>query len=311
MYREINEEIYELKERLRAKEKLDSLRELTIEELEKKKRNGEDLRNILKKEEKDVTKLEGMSVSSIFLTMIGKKDDQLYKEREEYLAARIRYEECLKDIAELEVQVEYCDNELESFLGVKREYEKVMKEKETLILKEDSDESRKLRDYQDKLNELKLDTKEIKEAINAGEKANISLLVMKEYLDKAKSWGLWDMMGGGLISNIAKHSAIDDANRAGQDAGQSLKVFKKELSDVNKFTDVEVNMSSFTKFADFFFDGFFVDWFVQSKINDSLSNVYNTKSRIDSIISDLNENLSQIYKEQRLLESEIKKLLER
>ena len=83
------------------------------------------------------------------------------------------------------------------------------------------------------------------------------------------------------------------------------------MSDVNQFTDFKIDISSFTKFADFFFDGFFVDWFVQSKINNSLSNVNNTYERIDSIVSELNRDLSKIIQEQKTLEVQIKDLLER
>ena len=73
MYREINEDIYDLRERLRTKEKLESLRSMAMEELRKKKQSLKELRNILQKEEKDVLKLEGMSLSSFFLNIIGKK----------------------------------------------------------------------------------------------------------------------------------------------------------------------------------------------------------------------------------------------
>ena len=309
MYFEIDQKIYELKEKLRIKEKLQSLRNINMEELEKEKFNLKKLDNILKKEEKDVTKLEGMSISSLFLDIMGKKEDKLDKEKEEYLVAKMKYEECLVNIKEIEEQVEYCNKKLGELYGVNNEYERLIREKERLILKEDSQESRLLRDYQDRIDKLKLEQKELNEAIDAGTVSISSLSVMKDYLEKAKSWGVWDMMGGGLISNMAKHSAIDDANRSGQAATKSLKKFKKELLDVETFTDMELNISSFTKFADFFFDGFFVDWFVQSKINDSLSNISSTEVTVNSIISDLSRKLKQVENEETGLNLEIKRIL--
>lgn len=311
MYSEINEKIYGLKKELRRKEKLESLLQMNMEELKKKRVNLIKLGNILKKEEKDVTKLEKNGISSIFLDMLGKKEDKLDKERQEFLLAKIKYEECLEDIKELEEQKEYCNKELDGLRGVQTEYENLIKEKQKLILEEDSQESRLLRDYQDRHDNLKLEEKELKEAIDAGKNSISSLSVMKDHLGRAKSWGTWDMLGGGLISNIAKHSAIDDANHSGQKATQSLKLFKKELADVDRFTDMEVNMSSFTKFADFFFDGFFVDWFVQSKINDSLSNVRSIEESVNSILSDLNRRLRQLDNDQNRLDQEIKRILER
>jgi hypothetical protein len=311
MYTEINEKIYKLKEQLRTKEKLDSLCLMNMEELDRKRFNLQVLGDMLKKEEKDVTKLEGTSISSIFLDMIGKKEDKLDKEREEYLVAKIKYEECLKDIEKLEKEIIWCNNEVKDYIGVKEEYDGLLREKENLILSGSGEEGRKLRENQDRLSEINLQQKEIREAIDAGKRANNSLLDMKENLSSAKSWGVWDMMGGGLISNIAKHSAIDKASISGKNVEHYLKIFKKELSDVNQFTDFKIDISSFTKFADFFFDGFFVDWFVQSKINNSLSNVNNVYERIDIIISELNRDLDKIVQEQKIVEREIKELLER
>ena len=311
MYNDINEKIFKLKEQLRTKEKLDSLLRMNREELDKKKLNLQKLKEILKKEEKDVTKLEGMSISSMLLDMIGKKEDKLDKEREEYLVAKIKYEECLKDIEKLEKEIIWCNNELKDYIGVKEEYDRLLREKEDLILSGNSDEGRKLRENQERLSELILQEKEVKEAIDAGKRANNALLDMKDNLSSAKSWGVWDMMGGGLISNMAKHSAIDNASSSGKNAEHCLKAFKKELSDVNQFTDLKIDITSFTKFADFFFDGFFVDWFVQSKINNSLSNVNNVHERIDIVISELNRDLNKIVQEQKIVEREIKDLLER
>lgn len=311
MYSEINKKIYKLKEELRTKEKLESLNLMNKEELDKARIKLGELEQIIKKEEKDVTKLEGISISSILLDILGKREDRLDKERDEYFVAKIKYEECLKEIKEHKKGINWCDEELQDYFGVKEEYDRLLKEKENLILSEDNEEGRRLRENQDRLSELNLQQKEIKEAIDAGKRANNALLDMKDNLGSAKSWGVWDMMGGGLLSNMAKHSAIDKASNSGKNAEHYLRSFKKELSDVNQFTDLQINITSFTKIADFFFDGFFVDWFVQSKINNSLSNVNNTYERIDRIISELNRDLNKMREEQEIIEIKIKNLLER
>lgn len=310
MYREINEEIYDLKERLRSKEKLESLKAMAMEELKKKKQSLEVLKDILKKEEKDVLKLEKMSLSSFFFNLTGKKEDKLDKERKEYLGAKMQYDECVLAIRELEDEIEKCNKELMNYSEVKNEYEEAIKKKQEMLINEDTDMGRKLRSSLDKLNELKLDIKEVKEAINAGENASNALLDMKTPLESAKGWGVWDMLGGGFFTDLMKHSKIDDANRFSYDVQHYLRIFQKELRDVNEFTDIEVNIGSFAKFADFFFDGLFADWFVQSKINESISNVNNAYNRVESIVSDLNRNLIAMEREKKSLESEINKLLE-
>lgn len=310
MYTEINNRIYDLREKLRIKEKLDSLKKMAEEELDKKKNQALELEKQLKKEEKDVVKLEGTSFSSIFLALIGKKDEKLDKEREEFLEAELRHEECIQSIIELEKELKEINNELSQYKGIRNDYKKLLKEKENLLLNDNSTKGKNLREKLDQINELKLEIKELKEAINAGNRAKSSLGDMRSELDKAKGWGVWDMLGGGLISNIAKHSAIDSANTIAHQAQYHLKSFQKELSDVNEYTDVSVDISGFTTFADFFFDGFFVDWFVQSKINNSYDKVDRTYNIIGSIVNNLENNLHSINGQLSTLNNEVKDLLE-
>lgn len=310
MYREINEEIYDLKERLRSKEKLATLRTMAIEELRNRREDLEELGKILEKEEKDVLKLEGTSLSSFFFNLIGKKEDKLDKERKEYLSAKMRYDECILAVRELENEVRKYDEDLMKYSGISEEYQQAIRQKQEMLINEDTDNGRKLRDLLDWINELKLDIKEVREAIDAGENASDALLEMKKPLNSAKNWGIWDMLGGDFFSDIMKHSKINDANRLSYDVQHHLRIFQKELADVNRFTDIKVNIGAFAKFADFFFDGLFADWFVQSRINESISNVEDAHTRVKGILSDLNRNLAAMEDEKQRLELEVNKLLE-
>ncbi len=310
MYREINEEIYDLKERLRSKEKLATLRTMAIEELRNRREDLEELGKILEKEEKDVLKLEGTSLSSFFFNLIGKKEDKLDKERKEYLSAKMRYDECILAVRELENEVRKYDEDLMKYSGISEEYQQAIRQKQEILINEDTDNGRKLRDLLDWINELKLDIKEVREAIDAGENASDALLEMKKPLNSAKNWGIWDMLGGDFFSDIMKHSKINDANRLSYDVQHHLRIFQKELADVNRFTDIKVNIGAFAKFADFFFDGLFADWFVQSRINESISNVEDAHTRVKGILSDLNRNLAAMEDEKQRLELEVNKLLE-
>lgn len=310
MYRKINQEIYQLKEKLRNKEKLESLRDMGIKELNRNEERLKTLEENLKKEEKDVLKLEGMSLSSFFFNVIGKKEDKLDKERREYLAAKLQFDELALSIKELNYLIKEYDEELLSYVGVEEKYKDLLEKKQNTLTSEDTESSRVLRELLDKLDELKLDIKEVKEAIAAGRKASKSLTEMKQPLESAQGWGVWDILGGGFFSDLIKHSKIDDANKISYYAQQDLSRFRKELSDVNEFTDIKVNIGSFAAFADFFFDGLFADWFVQSKINESLSNVRNAINNVENILQDLDSNLLVMERQEESLKLEINKILE-
>ena len=129
--------------------------------------------------------------------------------------------------------------------------------------------------------------KEIKEAVTAGSRALSTVKSILSSLDSAEGWGTWDMFGGGLVSDLAKHSHLDEAQSKVLKLQGELRRFKTELADVTLQADMQVNVDGFLRFADYFFDGLFADWAVMSKIKKSQSSVTNTKSQIESVLSKL------------------------
>ena len=122
--------------------------------------------------------------------------------------------------------------------------------------------------------------KEKREAIEAGQRALSSLRTAKENLNSAKNWGLVDMFGGGFFSTMLKHSKMDQAK-------YDLRNFSKELNDVNMACDLHIDTGDFLSFADYFFDGFVVDWMVQDRINTAKRQVEEAIRRTESIVNQL------------------------
>ncbi|MCI8535210.1 MAG: hypothetical protein HFG68_06505 [Hungatella sp.] len=133
----------------------------------------------------------------------------------------------------------------------------------------------------------KIRRQEIDEAIRAGDKALISLRLAQEKLSSAKNWGILDILGGGLITNMVKHSKINDASSYLREAKDSLRVFQRELKDIPDFTALEIDIGSFLSFADFFFDGFIADYMVQTKISDAKDKINEAIIRVESLLREL------------------------
>lgn len=131
--------------------------------------------------------------------------------------------------------------------------------------------------------------KEKREAIEAGNRALCSLREAQKNLQSAKNWGIWDMLGGGFISTMAKHSKMDRAKQNMEQAKYDLKKFSKELDDVNMNYHLELQTGDFLSFADWFFDGFFVDWMVQDRINQASDQVSNAIYRVENILRQLQD----------------------
>ena len=110
-------------------------------------------------------------------------------------------------------------------------------------------------------------TREVREAREAGVRALNSLRMAQGQLQKARNWGFVDILGGGLISSLIKHSRISEAQDCIRQAPCDLDTFRKELADV-RIPDLEIG--GFLTFADFFFDGFLADFMVQGKIHQAI-----------------------------------------
>lgn len=129
--------------------------------------------------------------------------------------------------------------------------------------------------------------KEKREAIEAGERALSSLRKAKAELNSARNWGIYDILGGDLISTAIKHSKMSNASSLIEDAQWQLKNFSKELRDVSNITGTDVGLGDFAVFADYFFDGMLADFYVQSKINNARNQVDSAIHRVETILTKL------------------------
>lgn len=129
--------------------------------------------------------------------------------------------------------------------------------------------------------------KEIQEAIQAANHALACLSQADAYLQSAKNWGLFDMLGGGALTTFFKHSKMDDARHEMERAKRALQGFRKELADVDQRLHLSLEIGDFLTFADYFFDGLIADWLVQSKIQDAKAQVENAIIQVRQIREDL------------------------
>jgi hypothetical protein len=128
---------------------------------------------------------------------------------------------------------------------------------------------------------------EIREAIEAGERALMSLRDARESLGSARNWGLLDLLGGRSISGLVKHVKIDSARQSLNRAKADLNRFSKELSDVRDLQGLNIEIGDFLTFADFFFDGFLADIFVQSKIRQAQERIDDAIYRVEEVLRQL------------------------
>lgn len=268
-------------ERMREKQKLERSVLEARRSLAAEKERLAELAAVLDKEEADVRQLEGASLTALFYQFLGRKEDQLDKERREMLAAKLSHDQCAHEVASLERDLEDMEARLAAFGDPETAYARALVEKQAPI------------DGAAELAGLNADVKEIGEAVAAGDAVIAGLDDVIADFKSAGNWGIVDLIGGGIIITAVKHSKIDKAQAAIHEVQSRLGRFRRELADLRTRPEVplRVDITSFEKFADFIFDGLIFDWIVQSKIKRSLDAALDMKSRMEAVVAELRRSL--------------------
>ena len=262
------------------------------------------------KEQLDVDQLENFSAAKLFYQIVGKLDERLEKEQAELYAAALRYDSARQELQSVESELDSRRRELSLLEGCEREYERLLAEK-ARVLREDpnSPSARRLLALEERQAQLSAREKELNEAIRAGYDALSDIGTIEESLSSAEGWGTWDVFGGGLISDMAKYSHLDEAQRQINTLQRSLSRFRTELADVDIRMDIQIEVDSFLRFADYFFDNIFTDWAVLDRIRNTQSQIQQVDGSVRTIVSRLERNLEQCRQDSQQTAQERKDFL--
>lgn len=305
----INENIQRTQRGIARLDKIDSILSQLGLEQEDLGRKESELKRILEKENYDVDKLEQKSIASVFYSILGSLDEHVEKERREAIATKLRYDQVVRDLEDVRYQISKLSSERVGYVDCQKEYDHLCAQKKEELIHENGETAQKIVELTDKANLTRINLEETKEAITAGENVLESLNRVLSSLESAEGWGTWDLFGGGLISDLAKHSHIDDAKEEAENVQRLLRQFRTELTDISISSDIVIETEGFAKFADFFFDGLIADWFMQSKINESQESVESVKSQVLSVVGKLEYMKAQEETHIEKLEADIRELI--
>lgn len=302
--KDINDKLLRIKAGLREKERLEKMLENAIRhkrELEVKKA---ELFKQLQREEKDVKKLEGMSLSNFINTILGTKWEKLDKEKEEAIAAKLKYDAVCEELNDLIEDINKLEKNIDKLKYLEYEHERLIKQKEEMLKSLNEDVAARLERITEEESSLLDRIKELEEAIYAGNELLYSLYNVQKKLSSAGNWGLWDIFGGDMIATMVKHSKLNDAKAEISRVQSLLRKFYRELEDVNEYVDINLNIGTFLTFADFFFDGIFSDLAVQSRIRDAESRVEDAIFKVEGIMLKLKSEKDSVIRKLEQLKKE-------
>ena len=260
-------------------------------------------------EQGDVDRLEGRSLSAFFFRVAGKIDEKLDKERQEAYAAAVKYDAASRELEAVRTDIVNFSSERRTLDGSEEEYYRLLAEKAEAVKASGVAGAAEIFSLEEELASFELKEKELREAANEGERALQIIRKINARLNDAEGWGTLDLFGGGLISDLAKHGALDEAQELVEQLQVQLGRFRTELTDVQINADIQIKVEGFTRFADYFFDGIFTDWTVLGKIKDAMSRVEETNAGVAEITDSLKRMLSDLSAKKAKVKNRIDELV--
>ena len=123
------------------------------------------------------------------------------------------------------------------------------------------------------------DIAQVNQALNLTDQLISELDQAERQLSSARNWSFLDVLGGGLITDLIKHSKLNNAKSSMDRVNYLMQELRRVLGGISMPGDYSMNVGTFATMADFFFDSGIVDVYMTAKIMSSLNEVRNLKNR--------------------------------
>jgi DNA repair exonuclease SbcCD ATPase subunit len=311
VFEEYNEQLAAVKEKLRQRDKWTAMLRRYREDLQTAEATLEEADRYLREEEEQLAKLQGLTLSHLFYSLLGKQSDKVEATQQALLAAKLRYETAARNVHFLQQDIADLEQRLAALGDVDAQYNEVLQRKEQALLSTNAPDAAKISELSHDEAGIRVKLKEVDEALAAAEPALSTLNACLESLDKARGWGTWDMLGGGMISTAMKRNHMDTAQELVYEAQQHLRRFQRELEDLHIHLDVQISSDAFLRFADYFFDNLIVDWMVQNELKESYDQVCAQRDAVDSLKERLVQERDDLAARLHTVVEERRRMIER
>ncbi|GIF62108.1 hypothetical protein Ais01nite_01430 [Asanoa ishikariensis] len=270
------------------------------------------LRSRHAKEQADVDRLEGLSLTRVLASLRGSRDDRLERERAEAEAARYLVADAEARLGALRREQAAARARLDDLAPAPGAYAAVLDEKERFLAASTDPRRERLLALADERGRLQGELHEIAEAVAVARVAADDLALVQDGLRGASGWSTYDtFFGGGALSSAMKHSRLDATAFAAARADRSLAVLRTELADVPDApaTAPQLAIDGLTRFVDVWFDNIFTDLAVRGRIQRAQENVARCAAMVDDVRGRLERRTASAHERLVAIATERRNLL--
>jgi hypothetical protein len=265
-------------------------------------------------EDKNVERLEGISLTRVLASLRGSRDDALARERAEADAARYRVADAQSRLDAIAREQAEAAGQLDQLAGAPQAYADALSEKERHLTGSSDPRGAALLELADERGRLTAEVSEMSKAQQAADAADQALSQVQDRLGSASSWSTYDTyFGGGMIGNAVKHERMDEAAQAAAEADRRLAALRTDLTDIGSLepTAPRLEVSSGLKFADIFFNNIFTDLAVGHQIRQAQENVDRSVQLVGQVRAQLAGQVSRAQARLTSIDAQRQELLTR
>ncbi len=305
----LDKKIIEAYKVVRKRDKIKSHLKGLESKIKAKKKDQVQLLKILDREYQDIDRLDKISVQSLFAKILGKLEDQLEIERQEFLHAYLQYDSSLKTMQALLYEKQVLEDLLAKSPSKHAELKTLLQQKKNALKIQRGKHYHEIMLAENSILKHRQRITELQEAIRAANNCSVALYKILGKLKNVTSWGLIEYYGKGSLSSYKKKMFIRNAKKQIVDIKKLLDKLETELRDVERNQTLHYRpfIYAFTDFVNDFYDALITDWIIQKKLHNSLHTLQNVADKVERITAILKHEIVQT---EELIKTEEKTLEE-
>jgi len=263
-------------------------------------------------EERDVERLEHLSLTRVLASLHGSRDDALAREKAQADAARYKIAQAQQRLDAVRAELASLQSRLAQLSGAPQAYEDALAAKEQYLTHSADPRGARLLALADERGRLTAELNELHRARDDAGAAGNALADVQERLGTAANWSTFDTyLDHGMIANAIKHDRIDQAAQAADTADQRLAALRTDLADLGGYepTAPRLGISGGFKLADIFFNNIFTDLAVGRQIRDAQDNVDRSIQQVQALQSRLEDQTGKVTDRLHAIDAERQQLL--
>jgi hypothetical protein len=263
-------------------------------------------------EQKDVARLEHLSLTRVLAALHGSREDALAREKAEAEAARYQAAQAQERLDAARAAIAKLEDQQQLLAAAPREYAAALEAKERYLTDSADPRGARLVALGEERGRLTAELNALGRARDDAKAAVAALDEVRDRLGTAADWSTFDTyFDHGMIANAIKHDRIDQAAQAAREADGRLATLRTHLAELGGYepTAPRLEISSGFRFADIFFNNFFSDLAVGGQIRDAQDNVKNSVRQVGELQDRLSGQVTALTERLTAMDAEREQLL--